>query len=290
MFMTPQIDAAVATEHWHEPMLPRGFRITKMQRESADVFTLQMSPQTGGDPLAYFPGQFNMLYVFGAGEAPISIAGVTADQAGWIHTVRAVGVVTRAMAKLRHGDTLGLRGPFGSAWPLDEAAGKDVLLIAGGIGLAPLWGLLQAILGQRSRFRNVVLLYGTRAPGDLLYRRALDRLQRRSDMYLGITVDRAGEDWRGHVGVVTALIPRAPFDPANTLAMVCGPEVMMRFTVRELQRRGLPAERIFLSLERNMKCAIGLCGHCQFGRELICRDGPVFRYDRLRPWFEIAEL
>jgi NAD(P)H-flavin reductase len=284
--MTFQVESAAATE----PTMPRGFRITKMQRESADVFTLHASSPVAGEVLAYSPGQFNMLYAFGTGEVPISIAGVTTDETSWIHTVRAVGTVTRAMANLRSGDAVGVRGPFGSGWPLREAVGKDVLLIAGGIGLAPLWGLLQAILVQRERFRNVVLLYGTRAPGDLLYRRALDRLQRNSGIYVGTTVDRAGEEWRGHVGVVTALIPRAPFDPANALAMVCGPEVMMRFTVRELQRRGLPAERIFLSLERNMKCAIGLCGHCQFGRELICRDGPVFRYDRLRPWFDIAEL
>jgi NAD(P)H-flavin reductase len=288
--MISQTEAAVAPEQWHEPMLPRGFRITKMQRESADVFTVHATPQERGAAVTYAPGQFNMLYVFGTGEVPISIAGKTKDEAGWIHTVRAVGVVTRSMASMRNGDIIGVRGPFGSAWPLAEAAGKDVLLIAGGIGLAPLWGLLQAILLQRDRFRNVVLLYGTRAPGDLLYRRALDRLQRKSDIYLGTTVDRAGEEWRGHVGVVTALIPRAPFDPANAIAMVCGPEVMMRFTVRELQRRGLPDERIFLSLERNMKCAIGLCGHCQFGRELICRDGPVFRYDRLQPWLGIPEL
>jgi NAD(P)H-flavin reductase len=229
-----------------------------------------------------------MLYAFGIGEVPISIADVRADRI--VHTIRAVGPVTRAMAQWKRGSTLGLRGPFGSAWPLHLAAGKDLLIIAGGLGLAPLWGAVQQALAQRDQFGRVALLYGARTPADLLYRRPLDRLARRPDLHLAVTVDRPGPGWSGNVGVVTELLTGAEFTPANTVAMLCGPEVMMRFTVRELMRRGVAEHDIFLSLERNMKCAVGLCGHCQFGPEFICKSGPVFPHDRISRWLNIPEL
>ncbi|MGV3532313.1 MAG: FAD/NAD(P)-binding protein [Chthoniobacteraceae bacterium] len=269
-------------------MLPRVYGVRRIERETVDVFSLHVAPEDG-EPLPLFaPGQFNMLYAFGIGEVPISIAGSGRDTI--VHTVRAVGAVTRAMAGWKRGTTLGLRGPFGSAWPLEEAQGKDVLLIAGGIGLAPLWAALGYVLAHRARYRRIALLYGTRTAGDLLYKRELDRLADRQDLHLGITVDRAGMEWCGHVGVVPTLIHFTPFDPGNTIAMLCGPEVMMRFTVRELQNWRVPEVNIYVSLERNMKCAIGLCGHCQLGPEFICKDGPVFRYDRVARWLSIPEL
>jgi NAD(P)H-flavin reductase len=236
----------------------------------------------------FAPGQFNMLYVFGIGEIAISIC---ADPRGKLlmHTTRVVGTVTKAMRRLRRGDMLGVRGPFGSCWPIEQAAGHDVVLIAGGIGLAPLRGALSQLLRRRNKPGKVVLLYGVRTPEDMLYRHELERW-RSSGLQIFATADRATGSWPGHVGVVTALIPRAPFDPVNTVAMVCGPEVMMRYTVLELQKRGISEKSIFLSMERNMKCAVGFCGHCQFGPEFICKDGPVFRYDRVKKWLEIWEL
>jgi NAD(P)H-flavin reductase len=269
-------------------MLPLAFRVRRVQRETADVFTLHIAREDGALVPSFEPGQFNMLYAFGVGEVPISIAGASRGMV--VHTIRAIGPVTVAMAGWKRGAALGVRGPYGSAWPLTEAQGKDVLMIAGGIGLAPLWSALGHVLKHRARYRHVSLLYGTRIPADRLYRAELDRLAEREDVHVDITVDRAGMEWCGNVGLVTALINRAPFDPANTLAMMCGPEVMMRFGVRELQRRGMRDSRIFLSMERNMKCAIGLCGHCQFGPEFICKDGAVFAYDRVARWLNIPEL
>lgn len=273
-----------------DPMVPRLFRVRYSEREVPGVRTLHLAPADGGAAPAFAPGQFNMLYAFGIGEAAISIAGHAARHRSLLHTVRAVGSVTDTICGLKRGTMVGLRGPFGSAWPLAEAAGKDVLLIAGGVGLPPLRGALEALLQQREQFRNISLLVGARSPDLILYQRELSRLSDRSDVHLGITVDRADATWRGSVGVVTTLIDRAPFTPSETVAMICGPEVMMRFTVRELQRRGMREEDIYLSMERNMKCAIALCGHCQLGPAFICREGPVFRYDRIRDWLAIREL
>jgi NAD(P)H-flavin reductase len=184
---------------------------------------------------------------------------------------------------------LGVRGPFGSGWPLREAEGKDVVIIAGGIGMAPLRGALLELMRRRKQYGRISLIYGARTPADVLYERDLERLRGRG-LDLSITVDRAVGAWHGHVGVVTTLIPRAPFNSHNCVALMCGPEIMMRFATRELQKRGVPDDAIFLSLERNMKCAVGFCGHCQFGPEFICKDGPVLRYDRVARWLAIPEV
>jgi NAD(P)H-flavin reductase len=241
-------------------------------------------------PGAHFlPGQFNMLYVFGVGEAAISLCGDTADTATLQHTIRAVGSVTNALARLRPGDALGLRGPFGSAWPLEAARGADVLIVAGGIGLPPLRPVIYHLLRQRKDHGRIVLLYGARTPEDILYAAELEQWQKRGDLQVLLTVDRGAPSWRGAVGVVTALLPRAELDPARTIALMCGPEVMMRFTVRDLVNRGVTEDRLYLSLERNMQCAIGICGHCQFGPEFVCMDGPVFRYDRIKAFFLVKE-
>ena len=271
-----------------DPMLPQPFLVRRVRRETPDTFTVEIEPANAGKIFKFAPGQFNMLYVFGIGEIAISIC---ADPRGKLlmHTTRVVGTVTKAMRRLRRGDMLGVRGPFGSCWPIEQAAGHDVVLIAGGIGLAPLRGALSQLLRRRNKPGKVVLLYGVRTPEDMLYRHELERW-RSAGLQIFATADRATGSWPGHVGVVTALIPRAPFDPGNTVAMVCGPDVMMRYTVLELQKRGISDKSIFLSMERNMKCAVGFCGHCQFGPEFICKDGPVFRYDRVKKWLEIWEL
>ncbi len=275
-----------------DPMLPAPWRIRRARRDTRDTFTLDLESVDGGVGLQFLPGQFNMLYVFGAGEVPISMSGDPAVSGVMTHTVRAVGVVTKAMSKLKRGDAIGLRGPFGAHWPVAEAEGKDVVIVAGGIGLAPLRPVVYHVLARREKYGRVALLYGTRTPQDILFERELEKWRGRFDLQVEVTVDNVptGQSWRGDVGVVTKLIGGAGFDPAQTVAMICGPEVMMRFTVIELQKRGVSEEGIFISMERNMKCAVGFCGHCQFGPTFICKDGPVFRFDRIKPWLSKREI
>jgi len=264
-----------------DPMLPMPYRIQRVRQETDDTFTLEVLPEDSARGLSFEPGQFNMLYVFGVGEVPISISSDPGDAPLIKHTTRVVGVVTKAMRRLKHSDTMGIRGPFGSHWPVQEAAGRDVVIVAGGIGLAPLRPALYRLMAEREKYRKIVLLYGTRTPEDMLYRHELEQWRGKFDLEIQVTVDRAASSWRGNVGVVTTMIPRAPFDPSNTVAMVCGPEVMMRFTVMELLKRGVAAERTYLSIERNMKCGIGFCGHCQYGPTFICKDGPIFAFHRV---------
>lgn len=273
-----------------DPMVSRPYRIVRRIRETHDTFTLVLEPLNPGAVHTFAPGQFNMLYVFGVGEIPISISGDPADPHRLVHTTRAVGTVTGAMSRLRPGDVLGVRGPYGTHWPLDQAVGKDVVIVAGGIGLAPLRPAIYQLLARRENFGKVVLLYGARTPEDLLYRRELQKWSAQLDIDVLVTVDRATERWRGHVGVVTTLIPYAPFDAHDAVALVCGPEIMMRYTVATLQKRGMPDEAIYISMERNMKCAVGFCGHCQYGPFFICKDGPVFSYDRVRWLFNKREV
>jgi NAD(P)H-flavin reductase len=272
------------------PMLPDIYRIERVIKETYDTFTLELAPVHKYHQAAFEPGQFNMLYIFGVGEIPISISSDPARPERLAHTTRAVGIVTKAMSKLRVGDALGLRGPYGTAWPVKEARGQDVVLVAGGIGLAPLRPVLYQILAHREMYGKIVLLYGTRSPDDILFRRELESWRARFDLDIHVTVDYANSEWHGNVGVVTRLIPGAPFDPSHTVAMICGPEVMMRFSTIELQKRGLSMERIYVSMERNMKCAIGFCGHCQFGPMFICRDGPVFAYPQVKDWINRWEV
>lgn len=271
-------------------MLPQPCCILRSRNETDDTFTFELKPADGEGRFTFAPGQFNMLYVFGVGEVPISISGDPLGSKPLQHTTRVVGTVTKAMRRLKRGDMIGLRGPFGSHWPVEDAAGRDFVIVAGGIGLAPLRPALYQLMAQREKYRRIVLLYGTRTPEDILYRRELERWRGKFDLEVYVTVDRASGDWRGNVGVVTTLIGRAPFDPSNAIALVCGPEVMMRYTVMELQKRGVASERTYVSMERNMKCALGFCGHCQYGPTFICKDGPVFRFDRIAPIFGKAEI
>lgn len=272
------------------PFAPEPARVRRLHRETETTFTatLEVPGRPGG--FVFAPGQFNMLYAFGVGEVAISISGDPARPDRLIHTIREVGTVTRALGRHRSGMAIGLRGPFGSPWPVREARGADVLLLAGGLGMAPLRSALYHILRHREAYGRVALLYGARGPEDLLYRREFERWGRRADLQVLVTVDRAGLGWRGHVGVVPALLRLAAFDPERAVAFVCGPEVMMRFTARELERRGVPGERVYVSLERNMKCAVGICGRCQLGPSFVCKDGPVLRYDRVGPMLAVREL
>ena len=265
-----------------DPMLPQRYRIQRVHREIPDTFTLELEPEDGVDIPQFATGQFNMLYVFGVGEIPISISGDMAKRKPLIHTTRAVGTVSKAMSELKTNDVIGVRGPFGSYWPTKQAEGKDVVIAAGGIGLAPLRSVMYHILSHREKYGKAVLLYGARTPEDILYRHELEQWRAQFDLEVDVTVDRATGSWRGSVGVVTRLIPRASFDPNNTIAMVCGPEIMMRFTAADLEKRGVAPENIYVSMERNMKCAIGMCGHCQYGPNFVCKDGPVFQYSQIQ--------
>jgi NAD(P)H-flavin reductase len=279
-----------------DPMTPRIARVRKRRRDGPQVYTLDIeleAPEAGAAQSitpAIAPGQFNMLTVFGVGEVPISLSGDAAEPRRLVHTVRAVGAVSTALVGLRPGDVVGLRGPFGVGWPMAEVADRDVVVVAGGLGLAPLRPALYRLRAERARYGQIALLYGTRSPNDILFRREIESWRRSLDIDIEVTVDHATDDWRGHIGVVTKLIPRAAFDPAKTVALVCGPEVMMRFSITALNDAGVDDDRIFLSMERNMKCAVGFCGHCQFGPTFICRDGPVFRHDRIRPMLAVKEL
>jgi len=273
-----------------EPMHPRPFKVLKNQPETHDTFTLELEPAEGPREFRFAPGQFNMLYVYGFGEVPISISGNPAEPGILVHTVRGVGSVTRALERLKRGELVGVRGPFGTSWPVAEAEGNDLVIVAGGIGLAPLRPAMVQALAEREKYGKIVLLYGARTPDDLLFVRELEQWRSRLDLEILVTVDRALGAWRGNVGVVTTLFPRASYDPFHALALVCGPEVMMRFVILELQKRGTPPERIYLSMERNMKCGIGLCGHCQIGPTFVCKEGPVYRFNRVKDLFGKREL
>lgn len=273
-----------------DAMLPRVARVTRRTRELPDTWTLEMVAADEAPLPRYAPGQFTMMYVFGVGEIPVSISGDAADTSRLVQTVRAVGKVSEALTKLSVGDTLGLRGPFGTAWPVADFYEHDVVVVAGGLGLAPLRPALYQLQAERRRFGKLMLLYGTRRPEDILFRHQLERWRRQLDMEIEVTVDHAGAGWRGNVGVVTRLIPRLAVDVDNAMALVCGPEVMMRFAASALHDIGLPEPAIHLSLERNMKCAVGLCGHCQFAGGFVCKDGPVMRYDKVRRLLGLKEI
>jgi anaerobic sulfite reductase subunit B len=279
--------AATATDPalWAE--VPRPFRVVTRQRETHDTWTLELEP-TVGDALQAQPGQFTMLYAFGTGEVPISVSGIGGERL--VHTVRAVGDVTRAICASEPGAMLGVRGPFGNGWPLGEAVGGDIVVVAGGIGLAPLRAAFLHALEHRADYGEVALLYGARTPADLLYTTELERWRQLEDVQVEVTVDAAEGGWRGKVGVVPKLIGGAKFDAATVSALIVGPEIMMHFAVQALLDRGVAPERIHLSMERDMKCGLGHCGHCQLGPTLICRDGPVYSFDQLAPLMAVREL
>jgi NAD(P)H-flavin reductase len=271
------------------PMVPSRYQVGRRRRELPDTVTLALEPLDGPTP-CFAPGQFNMLYAFGVGEVPISISGDPTHEGPLVHTVRAVGAVSRALCAARPGGVLGVRGPFGTGWDLGSAAGRDVVIIAGGIGLAPLRPVIYQLLAERDRYATVSVLVGARSPATLLYPRELHAWRSRFDLWVEVTVDHAERGWRGHVGLVTELLTALPLDPARTAALVCGPEVMMRLTAAALTAHGVAPTSIRVSLERNMKCAVGLCGHCQLGPILVCRDGAVFDYQRVAPLLALREV
>ncbi len=272
-----------------DPWLSHTVRIASITSEIQDVATyrLEFVDAAIADSFSFLPGQFNMLYLPGVGEAAISISSDPRQRGVLDHTVRVAGNVTGELARLRDGATFGLRGPFGSHWPIDECLGGDVVIVTGGIGLAPLRPAIYELLSRKDECGQLALLYGAREPAGLLYTNEFDDWRQRG-FEVAVTVDRGTDGWTGNVGVVPQLLDRMPLqNPEQTTVLCCGPEVMMWFAARSALGRGVPAERIWVSLERNMNCAIGLCGHCQFGPAFICREGPVLRYDQVAPLLRV---
>ena len=284
------IDPTMTTATTTNPMVSRPYLVREVVKETYDTFTLTLAPENGANGTQFRPGQFSMLWVFGVGELPISISGHPAQHDKLVYTVRSVGQATHALVSQGADAGVGVRGPFGAGWPAEKAKGRDVIVVAGGIGLAPLRPLIYEVLNNRDAYGRLVILYGARSPRDLLYRKELTAWARQRDTQVLVTVDYGGLAWRGHVGVVTTLFKYARLQPSRSTAMVCGPEIMMRFVTRELETHGLKRADIYLSMERNMKCAVGFCGHCQYGPYFICKDGPVFPYESIRPLMEKYEL
>ncbi len=271
-------------------MLPSRYRVVARHQENRDTVTLVMRPVDAPVPLCQ-PGQFTMLYVFGVGEVAVSVSGIGSANGSDLltQTVRAVGAVTRALCAAAQGQVVGVRGPYGMGWGVAEATGQDLVVVAGGVGLAPLRPVLLAALEVRERYGRIVLLVGARSPADLIFAHELGTWRQRG-VAVEITIDPPASGWHGHVGFVSELIGRAEFDAASAAAFVCGPEIMMRVSARALMARGVPPRDIRVSLERNMRCGVATCGHCQLGSLLVCRDGPVVSYERAAPLLAVREL
>jgi NAD(P)H-flavin reductase len=271
-------------------MMTHPVPIRRIIWENDDTFTLTLDMSSWAEPFEFQPGQFNMVYVYGMGEAAISISSDPARTGTIDHTIHRVGSLTTALAHKKRGDVIGIRGPYGSMWPIDVAYKKDVCIVSGGIGLAPLRPVLYTILKNREDYGRIIILYGGRSPLDLLYRVELEKWANDFNVEVLVTVDRGDSSWKGHIGVVTALFSYIKLDARATVAYVCGPEIMMKYTIDELDRRGLSQDQIYLSMERNMKCAVGFCGHCQMGPTFICKEGPVYPLPRVHPLLDRKEL
>ncbi|MHB1084053.1 MAG: FAD/NAD(P)-binding protein [Thiobacillus sp.] len=267
---------------------PHAATVVARTQESPTIFTLQLRLNDTAAHAAYrfAPGQFNMLYLVGVGEVAISIMSDPADREAIGHTIRAVGRVTRGLAKLQAGDQVGLRGPFGRGWPLQEIGGRDLVLVIGGLGCAPVVSVIHYILKRRDRFGKLVIIQGVKHTEDLIWREQYDRWATLPDTQVLVAADEGGALWPWHVGRVTELFALAQFNPERAAALMCGPEGMMRAAAENLLQRGLPESRLFLSMERNMQCAVGRCGHCQFDGAFVCRDGPVFSWNEAKPLLE----
>jgi NAD(P)H-flavin reductase len=279
---------ASPTERLLEPVWAEVTQIVP-EAEGISTYWLKFTDPAVAAAYTFEPGQFNMIYLPGYGEAAISISSNPADPSRIGHSIRFVGNVTRAISRLEVGDVVGVRGPFGSHWPMKEMEGHDVIIACGGIGLPPLRPAIHHIMNHREKYGKVYLLYGVRTPKDLLYSSEMEAWER-AGIQVHITVDRADEDWQGQVGVVPMLFYRFRMDAPNSVVLTCGPEIMIRFVVYEGLARRVPADQIYVSLERNMKCGQGSCGHCQLGPYFVCKDGPIFRFDALQPYFNVEEF
>ena len=282
--VAPTVDAA-------NPWAMHAVRILAIRREVPQAFTYELAfeDHAVGELFRFRPGQFDMLYLPGIGESAISISSDPDDPQRLLHTIRAVGNVTRALARKRVGDQLLLRGPFGSAWPVESCEGQDLVIAAGGLGLAPVRPVIHHVINRRDRYGKVWLLYGARSPRDLLYTYEYDDW-RRADIDVQVTVDLGYDGWDGHIGVVPTLFDRLHLNPARTRIITCGPEIMMRFVIAACLTQKIGPQHIYLSMERNMNCALGFCGHCQLGPAFVCKDGPVFTYEQMEPYLDVEDF
>jgi NAD(P)H-flavin reductase len=268
------------------PYLIHPATIVEKIQEAEDIHTyrLRLDDEATRRNFRFTAGQFNMVYLFGVGEVAISIVSDPDEPERLDHTIRAVGRVTSAIGRLRTGDTVGIRGPFGQGWPLEAARGRDIVIATGGLGCAPVVGAIEYIFRRRREYGSVKIIHGVKTPRDLLYHERFEAWRRQPDTEVLLASDRPDGTWRHHVGVVTELFERVPINAAKTMVLMCGPEIMMRLGVPILMNRGIPATAVYVSLERHMECGIGLCGHCQMGPYFLCKDGPVMRYDLVEPW------
>ncbi len=267
------------------PLLPREAEVIGRDQESPTIFSLHLRFTDARVAAGWHfePGQFNMLYMAGIGEVPISISSDPDDEERFSHTIRVVGRETRALARLQPGDRIGVRGPFGRGWPLERLEGRDVAVVTGGLGCAPTVALIDYLMHRRRRFGRVAIVQGVKHSEDLLWRERYDEWGRRPETRVLLAADVVRGKWPGIQGPVTALFDRLELDFGNTASVMCGPQPMMVAAAHGLMERGVVARRIWLSMERNMQCAVGLCGHCQFGSAFVCRDGPVFSWPELEP-------
>ncbi len=272
----------------NDAFLPDIARLLDVRDETPDTktFTLHFRDLKNREDFHFLPGQFLELSVFGYGEAPFCIASSPTRPDTLQTTVRRTGQLTDALHRLGNGEEVGVRGPFGNGFDVEAARGRDLLFVAGGIGLPPLRSLIWNVLDERSRFGKVTILYGARTPTDLVYKQELKEWGKRSDVELHFTVDMADSSWTGNVGVVSTLFRQISLKPESTMAYVCGPPIMIRFVVQDLLALGFKAEAVISTLERMMQCGIGKCNHCAIGHRYVCRDGPVFNYSQIRELVE----
>ncbi len=266
------------------PYLPFEAEIVERLQESTSIFTLRLRIVDDRTRASYQfqPGQFNMVYLYGVGEVAISIVSDPRETDLLDHTIRAVGRVTKGLAKLQAGDRVGLRGPFGRGWPLQEAIGGDVVLATGGLGCAPVVSVINYLLQRREQFGRLVIMQGVKHSDDLIWRDQYEHWASMPRTQVLLAADQAGPGWLWNVGRPTELVSQAQFDPDRHVVMMCGPEIMMRLMAEALLFRGADDRRIWLSMERNMQCAVGHCGHCQHGERFVCRDGPVFDWNSVK--------
>lgn len=247
-------------------------------------YRLRLLDPTARPRFDFLPGNFNMVYAPGVGEVAISISSDPEDD-DLEHTIRIVGRTTRVIERLEAGDVLGLRGPYGQGWPLLDARFKDLLVITGGLGCAPVTGAIDYVFRRRASYGHVTILHGVKKAADLVFQSRFEAWRREPDTTVLLTADQPDRAWRDRSGVVTELFDDIEIDAGRTVVLMCGPQVMMHYAIRHLRGCGVPPERIFLSIERNMKCAVGLCGHCQLGPAFVCKDGPIFSLAKIGRFF-----
>jgi NAD(P)H-flavin reductase len=272
--------------------MPVPARIIDIKDENINTYTIRIRIEDEAIRNAYrwAPGQFNMLYAAGVGEAAISISSDPEKPAELEHTIRAVGSVTRAIKNIGAGGIIGLRGPFGTNWPMEGIKDKNVVMVAGGIGLAPIRPMIYWLLRHRDQCKRAILLYGCRSPADRVFASELEAWEQEGSIDVLVTVDNEMDGWTGPVGVVTHLLKRIRVDARHTTVMVCGPKILNRTASWQFLQLHVRPEQVYVSLERNMNCGFGQCGHCQYGSKFVCRDGPVFRFADIANIFAKEEI